>query len=1049
MICNAIACYENLQLTQRGINQLPDIFLRSRLSPDLPVYYFNPEFFEEGRGEELPPSSLKISRTPTTTPSPYTMPPHVLLITDFKNFPERLGRQVKHTNAVRVEYGCQKASATGAIFYDATTKEVWVSDFGVNAEVRERRRPVIAKLQTSSVQQKKTMKLVRDLLREEAVLERARSTNTIPLYNLLDYTESTLALLTNEKDVEEAVRRWAKSRTPKRLQALRRAIQWYKGHCSTLSRLPTEISKEMAGLHKQNAPARQTVKRIAAFLETARKRFQVESVTHGQERKRVYAVIADCPAKVQLTASEIEGALNDEFFNLSRTDSGICIARLSAKLEDALLTLLYGYAANQPWANEITPEAIFACQSARSSARKCRKGEQKRSMQENEAITGTRKVAKGGDDGSFANIASGMLAWPSYNELKKQIQRWSPKIPFNIPKKEGMKLEVKEKVLKGFHGRGASSEIFSVLEVLWQNRKHIKARTFDDFVRILLTKELGVVWIEALIARQAVVYKRLQRSAEAVVLKGESPVALKEYPLVGQPCGFLLDAVCLKLRAMKRDEEWLHLFRSFLPAYMSYTFSIRETTLFLLQVLSERDWKVLLRNAGQSHMEEVAYGLFVIRTESGFRIEKYETKTRISNPNPHHDSGDFVIEGKQVEGYAFLPEFLEMLLHAFQMITGYACTAESRQPRLYISTNEVEEGWFQILQCHVFPLGCFRHGNKHFLSVEIEDLGEEMLVRQNPEELLASQEKKIAVWPSNKIEKRLKSKVVEVLVDGKRLRAPLGVVKPAVHGHRELKVPNYGSENNSNSGHIKKMLNALKGQLSSSIGKLEEGLVGPITGKPLHLSSLQLSLRLPLLFKFFGRHGSANLFLEEQAFYRGCSDPAVGKALEDEVKDLIKREAHVSRRVVEKHYSAFKTPEMKAFTSFDGRYHDRLADRWASHPDIRPASDCFPWTFLEPPLQASGSLYDRCKDMRRMSLSEQNAQLFLMQTLAEVWETRVGIDEWCESTSWKKFAGKMDLLLAEAQGLWDFKFGNIKAPRRSKRKVKRLVTASSKRAKPS
>ena len=84
-----------------------------------------------------------------------------------------------------------------------------------------------------------------------------------------------------------------------------------------------------------------------------------------------------------------------------------------------------------------------------------------------------------------------------------------------------------------------------------------------------------------------------------------------------------------------------------------------------------------------------------------------------------------------------------------------------------------------------------------------------------------------------------------------------------------------------------------------------------------------------------------------------------------------------------------------------------------------------------------------------MSLSEQNAQLFLMQTLAEVWKTREGIDEWCESTSWKKFAGKMDLLLAKAQGLWDFKFGNTKAPRRSKRKVKRLVAVSSKRAKPS
>ena len=48
-------------------------------------------------------------------------------------------------------------------------------------------------------------------------------------------------------------------------------------------------------------------------------------------------------------------------------------------------------------------------------------------------------------------------------------------------------------------------------------------------------------------------------------------------------------------------------------------------------------------------------------------------------------------------------------------------------------------------------------------------------------------------------------------------RAPLGVVKPAVHGHRELKVPITAAKIKQ-LGHIKKMLVALKEQLSSSIG---------------------------------------------------------------------------------------------------------------------------------------------------------------------------------------------------------------------------------------
>ena len=90
MIPNAITCYQNLLLTQRSIGQrnVQVGALRSRLAPDFSsFYYFTPEFFEEGRREDHPPSSLKISRTPTTKPCPYTMPPHVLLVTDFKTFP--------------------------------------------------------------------------------------------------------------------------------------------------------------------------------------------------------------------------------------------------------------------------------------------------------------------------------------------------------------------------------------------------------------------------------------------------------------------------------------------------------------------------------------------------------------------------------------------------------------------------------------------------------------------------------------------------------------------------------------------------------------------------------------------------------------------------------------------------------------------------------------------------------------------------------------------------------------------------------------------------
>jgi len=181
---------------------------------------------------------------------------------------------------------------------------------------------------------------------------------------------------------------------------------------------------------------------------------------------------------------------------------------------------------------------------------------------------------------------------------------------------------------------------------------------------------------------------------------------------------------------------------------------------------------------------------------------------------------------------------------------------------------------------------------------------------------------------------------------------------------------------------------------------------------------------IDLEFTFCGRHGSGNRILQVQNYYKRCSDPEVDRALKSIVKQLIRAEAHISENVVKKNYEAFKEQVMSAFTSFDSaNWEQKFTDRWSSHPDFRPSSTDFPYTFVEPDETATGSLKTRCHDFRKLTIDEQNGQLFWLRNLREVWAHRDEIDGWCNSPSWTKFKKTMDASLKEAQEKWDAKFG--------------------------
>ena len=153
-------------------------------------------------------------------------------------------------------------------------------------------------------------------------------------------------------------------------------------------------------------------------------------------------------------------------------------------------------------------------------------------------------------------------------------------------------------------------------------------------------------------------------------------------------------------------------------------------------------------------------------------------------------------------------------------------------------------------------------------------------------------------------------------------------------------------------------------------------------------------------------------------FYSQCDDPTVKTKQKEIVRDTIKKESHISEKVVKKNYAAFKG-RFKDFASLNGEID---TDRWSSHPHQRPSKDTFPWTFVEPQ-DAPGSLKSRSKNMAWLTIEEQNAQRFWFSNVELVFQHRAVFDGCCGTDAWKEFARKMDAALYEAQAKWDEKFG--------------------------
>ena len=81
---------------------------------------------------------------------------------------------------------------------------------------------------------------------------------------------------------------------------------------------------------------------------------------------------------------------------------------------------------------------------------------------------------------------------------------------------------------------------------------------------------------------------------------------------------------------------------------------------------------------------------------------------------------------------------------------------------------------------------------------------------------------------------------------------------------------------------------------------------------------------------------------------------------------MLKRDAHISKKIVRQHYKVFKD-ELKYFAGLNRTYDAYINQRLASHPHIPPGE---PFDKLVEHNGAVGSLKARCHDMHKLSLME-------------------------------------------------------------------------------
>lgn len=580
-----------------------------------------------------------------------------------------------------------------------------------------------------------------------------------------------------------------------------------------------------------------------------------------------------------------------------------------------------------------------------------------------------------------------------------------------------------------------SDHILDSLRPLWSYRDHMNynGRTFKDFVEFLLTNNDAKVWIHYLVSAYAMDYN----SSTEIKLRSAKP---KHAPpeLCGKVANSVIELVLFPLLFRTTGSKQLYLMTLVLPALLSSWFSVRPGVIFDTCVISERDWNCRMKLYEDTNLKKLICGLFFIVTRNGYRIHKlehknfetYRKKLSRNDQDPLKKARlDLDLKTtEQLSKYSRLLECLPIIHKAYEMIHGKV-SHETSTTRYYCSNQFIAHGVhrnkFYVLKNHQFPFlhrKKYKYGNKCYIGPDLTgiDTGGVILMGTSTPSILSNVK---VQFQNDDVAKYIQKERVKIFTKGsEHEEVPLRFIPHTLEGREEFYTPFY-KKNKTPTLLIEKSFKQINDIWKSIVrtGKATFHYHGQSHQLALNIREKKSHLRLcaskSIVFRHLGRYVTG-VFLKNIQDYLQMSiwDGNVTTTINGMMTKLKINESHVSNEVINK-YNCFRKTTYDDYTRLDNHV-DQMAKRMASHPQIKPSWESRPDTFVHPTVSKNDFL-TRCHDMRQLSITEQNCQLFY---LSKVWECYKIINNLL--TIHRGHAGllreksKLETVMASAQEIW-------------------------------
>eukprot|EP00945_MAST-04E_sp_MAST-4E-sp1_P008367 g8367.t1 len=455
-------------------------------------------------------------------------------------------------------------------------------------------------------------------------------------------------------------------------------------------------------------------------------------------------------------------------------------------------------------------------------------------------------------------------------------------------------------------------------------------KNLEDLAALLLTRN-GKTYLHAYIC--ALVTRQMNAP---YISKKQTTYLVGDY---GLNVINILDTYCDTIQSEKQLASFIQVF---CVPLLSMWFNIRPIMTTLINVISENDFNNRLQLSRKgTDRESLIHGIWFIVMPSGYRVFKIEPKTG-------YDC-DLDIQGPELDAYPLLAKYLPLIHRTYETLTNQTVTATSTEKKNYISCYAQKNKRYAF-KYHVLPMiaPAWETGSSYYIQVDhafetyAEVEGYTPLERRPNKSNLSRSDLNIL-------------KTQTVLVNG--VNVGLKTMKGGCHPHASYFIPcTYGTSHPTKDASMKK------------VNQIYQDYLNGLPAIPPHL---KLTRGCELAFSGVGRHFNTEItidaidFLKSQTVNRDFLE-----FLNEKERSMLKRDAHISKKIVRQHYKVFKD-ELKHFAGLNCTYDAYLAQRLASHPNIQPGE---PFDQLVTYNGAVGSLKTKCHDMRNLTVMEQQAQ---------------------------------------------------------------------------